>query len=143
MGRAALTEVDPDEEPVVAGLLHERVGRFLWMLAKSWTDILEHCREGVRLVPPEYREPSARVEGGAYGVVRSFERAGFLLRHGDRDAFTAGPRWVADRMLVRARQSLVEGGAVAWGEALLSPESAPSIGRLLLARVLDGDFDPL
>ncbi len=97
----------------------------------------------VRLVPPEYREPSARVEGGAYGVVRSFERAGFLLRHGDRDAFTAGPRWVADRMLVRARQSLVEGGAVAWGEALLSPESAPSIGRLLLARVLDGDFDPL
>jgi hypothetical protein len=97
----------------------------------------------VRLVPPQYRETSGRVSDGAYGVVRSFERAGFLLRHGDRDAFTAGPRWIADRMLFRAQRSLVEGAGAAWGEALLSAGSAPSIGRLLLARVLDGDFEPL
>jgi len=59
--RAALTEVDPDEDPVVAGLLHERFGRYLWMLAKSWSDILEHCREGVRLVPPEPSAARAKV----------------------------------------------------------------------------------
>ena len=49
--RVALGEVDAADDPVVAGLLHERYGRYLWMLSGSWADILEHCREAVRLVP--------------------------------------------------------------------------------------------
>jgi len=31
--------------------LHERYGRFLWTLSRSWTEILDHCHEAVRLVP--------------------------------------------------------------------------------------------
>jgi DNA-binding CsgD family transcriptional regulator len=58
---AALAEVDPAEDPIIAGLLHERCGRYLWMLAKSWSDILEHCREGVRLVPTEPSAARAKV----------------------------------------------------------------------------------
>ena len=58
---AALDEVDPEADPVVAGLLHERYGRYLWTLSRAWTDILEHCREAVRLVPPEPSAARAKV----------------------------------------------------------------------------------
>ncbi len=59
--RAAIAEVDPVDDPVTAGLLHERFGRYLWMLSRSWSDILEHCREAVRLVPAEPSPARARV----------------------------------------------------------------------------------
>ncbi|MDQ1509959.1 MAG: hypothetical protein QOG50_1803 [Actinomycetota bacterium] len=59
--RSAIAEVDPVEDPIVAGLLHERWGRYLWMLSRSWTDILEHCREAVRLVPIEPSAARAKV----------------------------------------------------------------------------------
>jgi DNA-binding CsgD family transcriptional regulator/tetratricopeptide (TPR) repeat protein len=59
--RAALAEVDPARDPVVAGLLHERYGRYLWMLAGSWSDIIEHCHEAVRLVPTEPSAARAKV----------------------------------------------------------------------------------
>jgi DNA-binding CsgD family transcriptional regulator/tetratricopeptide (TPR) repeat protein len=59
--RSAVAEVDPVDDPIVAGLLHERYGRYLWMLARSWTDILEHCREAVRLVPVEPSAARAKV----------------------------------------------------------------------------------
>jgi DNA-binding NarL/FixJ family response regulator len=59
--KAALVEVDPSEDPITAGLLHERYGRYLWMLSRSWTDILDHCREAVRLVPEEPSAARAKV----------------------------------------------------------------------------------
>ncbi|MDQ1461224.1 MAG: hypothetical protein QOI08_2708, partial [Actinomycetota bacterium] len=59
--KAALAEVEPNEDPVIAGLLHERYGRYLWMLSRSWTDILEHCHEAVRLVPDEPSAARAKV----------------------------------------------------------------------------------
>jgi DNA-binding CsgD family transcriptional regulator/tetratricopeptide (TPR) repeat protein len=58
---AALTETDADADPVTAGLLHERYGRYLWMLGRSWNDILEHCRHAVELVPDEPSEARAKV----------------------------------------------------------------------------------
>ncbi|MDP9336272.1 MAG: LuxR family transcriptional regulator, partial [Actinomycetota bacterium] len=59
--RSAIGEVDPVDDPVTAGLLHERFGRYLWMLSRSWSDILEHCREAVRLVPVEPSPARAKV----------------------------------------------------------------------------------
>ena len=59
--RSAVAEIDPVQDPIVAGLLHERFGRYLWMLSRSWTDILEHCREAVRLVPVEPSAARAKV----------------------------------------------------------------------------------
>jgi len=58
---AALGETDADCDPVTAGLLHERLGRYLWMLSRSWSEILEHCRRAVELVPDEPTEARAKV----------------------------------------------------------------------------------
>jgi DNA-binding CsgD family transcriptional regulator/tetratricopeptide (TPR) repeat protein len=60
--RAALDEIDAEADPVRAGVLWERLGRFLWA---DDQDGLVACREAVRLVPAE--PPSAeraRVLGG-------------------------------------------------------------------------------
>lgn len=59
--RAALAEVDPTADPIVAGLLHERWARCLWMLSRGPSEIIEHCREAVRLVPEEPSAARARV----------------------------------------------------------------------------------
>jgi DNA-binding CsgD family transcriptional regulator/tetratricopeptide (TPR) repeat protein len=59
--RAAAGEVDPAVDPVVAGLVHERWGRYLWMLSKPWPEILEHCEEAVRLVPEAPSAARAKV----------------------------------------------------------------------------------
>lgn len=58
---AALGENDPAADPVTAGLLHERYGRYLWMMSRSWAEILDHCRRAVELVPDEPTEARARV----------------------------------------------------------------------------------
>lgn len=59
--KSGLAEVDAERDPIAAALLHERYGRYLWMLSGSWADILEHCREAVRLVPPEPSVARAKV----------------------------------------------------------------------------------
>lgn len=59
--RAAADEVDPIEDPVTAGLVHERWGRYLWMLSAPTDEVLAHCEEAVRLVPPDAGTPRARV----------------------------------------------------------------------------------
>jgi DNA-binding CsgD family transcriptional regulator/tetratricopeptide (TPR) repeat protein len=59
--RAAAGEVDPADDPVVAGLVHERWGRYLWMLSRPWSEIIEHCEEAVRLVPDEPSAARAKV----------------------------------------------------------------------------------
>ena len=54
--RTALTLVDENADPVTAGMLHERLGRYLW-LAGDGTGSLTAYREAVRLIPPD--PPSA------------------------------------------------------------------------------------
>jgi DNA-binding CsgD family transcriptional regulator len=58
---AALAETDADADPVTAGLLHERCGRYLWTMAGSWSEVLDHCYLAVRLVPDEPTEARAKV----------------------------------------------------------------------------------
>jgi DNA-binding CsgD family transcriptional regulator len=58
---AALKETDAETDPVTAGLLHERYGRYLWISSQSWTEILDHCRLAVQLVPDEPTEARAKV----------------------------------------------------------------------------------
>lgn len=48
--RAAVELVDEDADPVRAGMLHERLGRYLWTAADG-TGSLRAYREAVRLVP--------------------------------------------------------------------------------------------
>jgi hypothetical protein len=59
--RAALEEVDEHDDPITAGLLHERCARYLWMMSGPWDDILFECEESVRLVPATPSEARARV----------------------------------------------------------------------------------
>jgi DNA-binding CsgD family transcriptional regulator len=59
--RHALDEIDPATDPVTAGLLHERWGRYLWMLGGAWPEILNHCHEAVHLVPDEPSAARAKV----------------------------------------------------------------------------------
>ncbi len=59
--RAAAVEIDPVDDPVVAGLVHERWGRYLWMLSRPWPEIIEHCEEAVRLVPETPSAARAKV----------------------------------------------------------------------------------
>ncbi len=55
LGREALVAVDPKTEPVLAGLLHERLGRYLWLAGSAGS--FESYEEAVRLVPAD--PPSA------------------------------------------------------------------------------------
>ncbi len=58
----AIDEVDPDVEPAWAGILHERMGRYLWVADR---DALPECEEAVRLVPAEPPSPErAKVLAG-------------------------------------------------------------------------------
>jgi DNA-binding CsgD family transcriptional regulator/tetratricopeptide (TPR) repeat protein len=50
--RAAIEHVDADADPVRAGLLHERLGRYLWMSADG-VGALAAYRRAVDLVPPD------------------------------------------------------------------------------------------
>ncbi len=59
--RVAADEVDPDADPVTAGLVHERWGRYLWILNHSAEELLPHLDEAVRLVPDEPTPERARV----------------------------------------------------------------------------------
>ncbi|HYL53330.1 MAG TPA: LuxR C-terminal-related transcriptional regulator, partial [Acidimicrobiia bacterium] len=59
--RAAAGEVDADADPVTAGLLHERWGRYLWILNHSTEELLPHLDEAARLVPDGPSPARARV----------------------------------------------------------------------------------
>jgi tetratricopeptide (TPR) repeat protein len=88
--RGALDHVDPGAEPVRAGLLHERLGRYLWMSADLAA--LSAYEEAVRLVPAE--PPSAE---------RARVLAGYAELLGVRRA-TAESRQVAEEALATARR---------------------------------------
>jgi predicted ATPase/DNA-binding CsgD family transcriptional regulator len=59
--RAAADEVDPEADPVTAGLVHERWGRYLWILSHAPEELLPHLDEAARLVPDEPTPERARV----------------------------------------------------------------------------------
>ena len=88
--REAFHEVDGDADPVRAGLLHERLGRYLWMSADQAA--LTAYEEAVRLVPAE--PPSAE---------RARVLAGYAELLGVRRA-TAKSRQVAEEALATARR---------------------------------------
>lgn len=51
--RTALALVASADDPATAGLLHERVGRYLWMMGRTPDEYLAEHELAVRLVPPE------------------------------------------------------------------------------------------
>ena len=59
--RVAAEEVDAYADPVTAGLVHERWGRYLWLLGGEPDEILQHLDDAVRLVPDEMTPARARV----------------------------------------------------------------------------------
>jgi DNA-binding NarL/FixJ family response regulator len=56
--RRALQLVDAEHDPMTAALLHERLGRYLWLGGNS-LDALEHCRTAVALLPDD-GDPASR-----------------------------------------------------------------------------------
>jgi DNA-binding CsgD family transcriptional regulator len=62
--RAAIDAVDPAVDPTLAGLLHERLGRYLWMAADGRGSLTAY-RRAVDLVPEQpWTESRARVLSG-------------------------------------------------------------------------------
>ncbi|HEX4491394.1 MAG TPA: AAA family ATPase [Acidimicrobiia bacterium] len=52
LARDALREIDEDEDPVTAGLVHERIARFLWQMGSGSEGLVEN-EKAVALVPAE------------------------------------------------------------------------------------------
>jgi DNA-binding CsgD family transcriptional regulator/tetratricopeptide (TPR) repeat protein len=97
--REAIDEVDPEVEPAWAGVLHDRMGRYLWTADR---EALPECEEAVRLVPTEPPSPErAKVLAG---------HARMLMLTGEHGR----ARQVADEaieMAVRAGSAEAEGDA--------------------------------
>jgi DNA-binding CsgD family transcriptional regulator/tetratricopeptide (TPR) repeat protein len=51
--REAIDEVDPERDPVEAGLAHERLGRYLWQTNRPAAEYLPENYEAVRRVPEQ------------------------------------------------------------------------------------------
>ncbi|HEX7442712.1 MAG TPA: hypothetical protein VF320_02430, partial [Acidimicrobiales bacterium] len=72
--RLALDQVDPERDPVRAGLLHERLGHFLWVADQ---DGLPDHEEAVRLVPADPPSPErARVLAGYAQILLLSDHSG-------------------------------------------------------------------
>ncbi len=108
----------------------QRGGDLEWMrlsLAESGAPVRpSDIEKAARLVPP-----------GAYRIVRALSRAGLLQPVGGGDELALRPRWFARTLLLEARQSLVEGSAFEWGEALLSRHAAAGVAEALQRRIED------
>ena len=50
--REAVDEVDPETDPVEAGLAHERLGRYLWQVNRPAEEYLVENFKAVELIPP-------------------------------------------------------------------------------------------
>ena len=127
--RAAADEVDPDADPVTAGLVHERWGRYLWMLEPSAID--ESCRTATRRCGscPTSRTPErARV----LATLWTAADAGRPQHRGDRCVRGGDPRRAGGRRRViegHARNTL--------GSALAAlGETEAGLAQLHLAREL-------
>jgi DNA-binding CsgD family transcriptional regulator/tetratricopeptide (TPR) repeat protein len=60
--RRALDSIDAEREPETAGLLHERLGRYLWV--QGAPEALEQYRAAARLLPEEANAVRARILAG-------------------------------------------------------------------------------
>ncbi|HTV20997.1 MAG TPA: hypothetical protein VMG12_20065, partial [Polyangiaceae bacterium] len=99
-----------------------------------------------RSSPPGAQRPSDRAPGeaplDAYRVVRALVDAG-LLAERTAGRLALSPKYLEHALLVRARHALLEEGTPGeWGEALLSPRSAPALLQALYER-LAHDFGAL
>ncbi|HEX5615821.1 MAG TPA: AAA family ATPase [Acidimicrobiia bacterium] len=87
--QAALDEVDEEAAPVVAGLLHERAGRYIWMVGRPPDEAIPENELAVRLVPSDPpTEARARV----------LATLGQQLMLADRDAEAIG--WCEEAIAV-------------------------------------------
>jgi DNA-binding CsgD family transcriptional regulator len=98
--RAALDEVDVENDPVTAGLLHERIAKSLWITGARGDEVLDECAEAVRLVPDEPSEARASVLA---------TRGQHLMLSGRAGAIEACQEAIAAAQLVGARA--IEGHA--------------------------------
>jgi tetratricopeptide (TPR) repeat protein len=126
--RGALDHVDPGTEPVRAGLLHERLGRYLWMSADQAA--LSAYEEAVRLVPAE--PPSAeraRVLAGyaeLLGVRRTTAKSRQVAEEALATARRVGARREEGRALVSIADALAEAGmSTARSPTCATPGASP------------------
>jgi DNA-binding CsgD family transcriptional regulator/tetratricopeptide (TPR) repeat protein len=63
LARRALAEIDAEREPVIAALVHERLGRYLWVLGQ-YDQALAAYRAAVALLPEEPSAERGRILAG-------------------------------------------------------------------------------
>jgi hypothetical protein len=101
---------------------------------------VEWLRVSLGRVEPAIRmrdiERAARsLPPGAFQLVRLLEELGLLrrLRH-NADFWAPGPRWLWLGLFEQARRRLVRASPLAWGDALIRPQVAPSVASALRDR---------
>jgi hypothetical protein len=77
------------------------------------------------LRPAALERASEKLPPGAFRILRCLEHTGVLTRDDD-DALSLRPHWFGRVLLHHALARLVGGAAFDWGEALLSPATAPT-----------------
>jgi DNA-binding CsgD family transcriptional regulator len=120
--RSALELVDEETDPIQAGILHERLGRNLW-LAADGTGSLNAYREAVRLVPADPPSPErARVlasEGQILMLVARYAEAISLCEEAISIARSLGERSTEAHALCSLAPAKAFMGETAEAETLL------------------------
>jgi hypothetical protein len=79
-----------------------------------------------------------RLQPGAFRIVRALRSAGLLRTQGQGLGFA--PHWLSRVVQAEAFETLLDSSAFHWGEALLSPRSAPRLITALYQRFVAEDF---
>ncbi|HEX2879581.1 MAG TPA: hypothetical protein VHO25_08585, partial [Polyangiaceae bacterium] len=82
-----------------------------------------------------------KLQPGAFRIVRALRSAGLLREQGAGLSFA--PHWLGRVVQIQAFEAILDSSAFHWGEALLSPRSAPRIVNALQQRFVAEDFTAL
>jgi len=115
--RKALAELDADSDPLRAGMLHERLGRYLWANADSEAESIGAYERAVHLVPDLPTAERARVLTGLAGALVYADRpdSGTWCREALRVARAAGARGEEGQALGRLGYCRAMAGDVTGG----------------------------
>ena len=122
LARDALREVDPVADPVTAGLIHERIARYLWYMGAGADGLIEN-EKAVALVPTEPISEARAIVVAAFGqqlmVAGRHEEAIPWCEQAIELAAAVGARSVEGHARTSLGTSLGNSGRVTEGRAQL------------------------
>jgi hypothetical protein len=86
-----------------------------------------------QLLRSDVERAVTKLPPGAFRLLRTFETLGLMERSPD-GLLALRPHWLVRAAESEALSSIVDGAPAGWGEALLSPRTAPAVATRLVAR---------